>query len=193
MAPARVRRTVDLGRVEDCLKLLSMRASFNASLAHPAHPCDARRVHVRIRKYGSSLAARWCVYRNKGLMSAEEPWGASRQARLRLSGSHCRVKGCDRSVDHVSPDVWRTDRGRLESPGYHNEGLNVRGGTLGIFAASAAATVGFALQGERLIDPSISVSPDAWRTDRGRLESPGRQSGWSLAAARQPGLGTAPV
>ena len=137
MAPARVRRTVDLGRVEDCLKLLSMRASFNASLAHPAHTCDARRVHVRIRKYGSSLAARWCAYRNKG--------------------------------------------------------LNVRGGTLGIFAASAAATVGFALQGERLIDPSISVSPDAWRTDRGRLESPGRQSGWSLAAARQPGLGTAPV
>jgi hypothetical protein len=94
VAPARVRRTVDLGRVEDCLKLLSMRASFNASLAHPAHPCDARRVHVRIRKYGSSLAARWCVYRNKG--------------------------------------------------------LNVRGGTLGGFAASAAATVGFALQGERL-------------------------------------------
>ena len=43
VAPARVRRTVDLGRVEDCLKLLSMRASFNALLAHPAHPCDARR------------------------------------------------------------------------------------------------------------------------------------------------------
>jgi hypothetical protein len=29
-------------------------------------------------------------------------------------------------------------------------GLNVRGGTLGIFAASAATTVGFAFQGERL-------------------------------------------
>ena len=30
---SRIRRTVDLGRDEDCLKLLSMRASFNASLA----------------------------------------------------------------------------------------------------------------------------------------------------------------
>ena len=83
---------------------------------------------------GSSLAAplvrlsqRWpqCPRRTPGDLRGKR--GCDR------SGSHCRVEGCDRS--------------------------------------------------------SISVSPDAWRTDRGRLESPGRRSGWSLAAACQPGTG----
>jgi hypothetical protein len=37
-----------ISRDEDCLKLLSMRARSMRHLAHPAHPCDARRVQVRI-------------------------------------------------------------------------------------------------------------------------------------------------
>ncbi len=43
------------------------------------------------------------------------------------------------------------------------------------------------------VDPSISVSPDVGARIGARLEWCGRRSGWSLAAACQPGLGTAPV
>jgi hypothetical protein len=58
-------------------------------------------------------------------------------------------------------------------------------------ALGVSRFVRFAANRGLLVRRSISVSPDAWRAEQGRLVSPGRQSG--LLAACQSGLGSAPV
>jgi hypothetical protein len=115
-----------------------MRASFNAPLAHPAHPAmsaasaykDQEARHLAGGQVGTSIATR-------ASMSVVEPGD--------LRGKHscdCRVRMAGEGLRSIRRSASRLMLG---------------------------APIG------------------------ARLESPGRQFGWSPAVACQPGLGTAPV